>query len=118
MDLDVISTVITVLMATVGFTMVFRMCRPFNRKRTTLMIGLVILFLGALLIMPEFFEITLPDYGGWLVLAVFSLLIPSVIYTMNGGLKRIYKTIDGFLDKMNDASESRKKKRKNQRDKF
>ncbi|MCQ2456857.1 MAG: HAD-IC family P-type ATPase, partial [Clostridia bacterium] len=85
MDTAVSSSVITILMGLVGFTMIFKLCRPFNKQRTVLITGLGVLFIAALLIMPGFFEITPPDYGGWLVLAVFTLLIPSVIYSMSNG---------------------------------
>ncbi len=87
MDTAVSSSVITILMGLVGFTMIFKLCRPFNKQRTVLITGLGVLFIAALLIMPGFFEITPPDYGGWLVLAVFTLLIPSVIYSMSNGIK-------------------------------
>lgn len=105
MSSDISSSIITILMGLVGFTMIFRLCRPFNVKRAALIISLAILFVAALLIMPSFFEITAPDYGGWLVLGVFSLLIPSVIYTMSGGLKAFTAYIYGLAKKIVDSKD-------------
>lgn len=84
---EISSSIITILMGLVGFTMIFTLCRPFNKRRVLLICSLALLFLGALILMPSFFEITHPDYGGYLVLGVFTLLIPSVIYTLSAMLK-------------------------------
>ena len=89
MDPAISSSIITFLMGLVGFTMIFRLCRPFNRVRTVLAVSLIVLFIGALIIMPGFFEIVCPDFGGWLVFAVFAMLIPSVIFTMDHTLAAI-----------------------------
>ena len=103
MNQEVASSVITILMGLVGFTMIFTLCRPFNKQRTALLVGLVVLFVAALLIMPWFFEITPPDYGGWLVLGVFSLLIPSVIYTMSAGLKVLSRSLFVLAKKIEES---------------
>ena len=83
MNPSVSSTVSTLLMALVGFTMVVKMCRPFNKIRVTLVISLGVLFFIGILVLPGFFEISAPDFGGYLVLGVFTLLIPSVIFTLS-----------------------------------
>lgn len=102
---DMTSSIITILMGLVGFTMIFRLCRPFNKRRVALLCGLVVLFMGALIVMPSFFEITHPDYGGWLVLGVFALLIPSVIYTLSATLRVTAQYVFKLADTI---SESRK----------
>ncbi len=83
MDKNVASTVSTLLMALVGFTMVVKMCRPFNKIRIALIVTLVLLFILGVTVFPLFFEIYTPDFGGFLVLGVFTLLIPSVIFTLS-----------------------------------
>lgn len=105
MKQNIASSVITILMGLVGFTMIFTLCRPFNKKRSALLIGLILLFIAALIIMPSFFEITPPDYGGWLVLGVFSLLIPSVIYTMSAALKAFARSIFTLAKKIEESRE-------------
>lgn len=103
MSSDIASSIVTILMGLVGFTMIFKLCRPFNKKRAALLIGLVVLFIAALLVMPSFFEITPPDYGGWLVLGVFTLLIPSVIYSMSHGLKAMTQWIYDLAKRIADS---------------
>lgn len=102
---DMTSSIITILMGLVGFTMIFKLCRPFNKRRVALICTLAILFFGALIVMPSFFEITHPDYGGCLVLGVFALLIPSVIYTLSGALRVFAQYVFKLADTI---SESRK----------
>jgi len=104
-DQAIASSVITILMGLVGFTMIFLLCRPFNKKRTALLLSLMVLFVAALLIMPSFFEITPPDYGGWLVLGVFSLLIPSVIYTMLHALRAFSRSLFKLARKIEETKE-------------
>ena len=97
MNPKVSSTVSTLLMALVGYTMVVKMCRPFNKIRIALVVALVLLFFIGILILPGFFEITAPDFGGYLVLGVFTLLIPSVIFSLSHAITAarnwIYKMI-------------------------
>lgn len=85
-DSAVSSSICTMLMGIVGFAMIIRLCRPFNKVRYALVFAMAILFVGALIVMPEFFEIVCPDFGGWLVFAVFVLLIPTVISAVDRAL--------------------------------
>lgn len=100
-DTAVSSSIITLLMGLAGFSMIYRLCRPFNKIRTALMVGLPILFIGALIIMPSFFEISPLGFGGWLIFAVFALLIPSITYVLSLGVEklsiRVQKRVDKFL---------------------
>ena len=86
LDSDITSTISTILMGLVGFAMIYRICRPFNWKRIVLLCGLVVLFVAAMLILPRFFTLTALDRRGWLVLAVFALLIPSVLFAASRSL--------------------------------
>ncbi len=104
-DGDIASSIITVLMGLVGFTMIFTLCRPFNKRRAALLCSLVVLFAGAFVIMPGFFELTHPDYGGWLVLGVFTLLIPSVIYTLSSLLRVLARWLVKLAGGIERASE-------------
>lgn len=90
---DISYAICTILMALVGFTMVFKMCHPFTKIRAAMMITIVVLFLLAIFILPDLFCIVAPDFGGWLVLSVFTLLIPSVIFSMTSILKWLKKAL-------------------------
>ena len=56
------------------------------------------LFIVGILVMPGFFEITAPDFGGYLVLGVFALLIPSVIFTLSHAIRAGRNWIVKMLD--------------------
>ena len=86
LDSDITSTISTILMGLVGFAMIYRICRPFNWKRIVLLCGLAVLFVAAMLILPRFFTLTALDRRGWLILAVFALLIPSVLFAASRSL--------------------------------
>ncbi|MBR3423702.1 MAG: HAD-IC family P-type ATPase, partial [Clostridia bacterium] len=106
---SVTSTVSTLLMALVGYTMVVKMCRPFNKVRIALVVTLVLLFFIGIFALPGFFEITAPDFGGYLVLGVFTLLIPSVIFTLSHAISAaknwVYKMI---VERKNEGANANK----------
>ncbi len=91
------STVIAVLMALVGFTMVVKIARPFNLVRGILVGGIVLLFILGISVMPWFFELVMPDFGGMLVLSVFTLLIPSVIFTLSHVITAATRAIEKMI---------------------
>jgi cation-transporting ATPase E len=76
-----ISTISVALMALVGFAMLYRICRPFTWQRGLLVAGLMLAFLLAVILVPDFFALTSPDFGGWMVLTVLALLIPSLVWS-------------------------------------
>ena len=94
------TTTATLLMGFVGFAMIVRICLPFTKLRAAMTIGLVAMFLAAILLLPEFFTLSALDLRAWLVLIVFSLLIPSVFYAANFALNHIakaYRTVKAKL---------------------
>ena len=94
---DISSTIIAVLMALVGFTMVVKISRPFNTIHWILLGGIILLFILGVTIMPRFFELVMPDFGGMLVLAVFTLLIPSVIFTLSHAITAATRAIEKMI---------------------
>ena len=94
---DISSTIIAVLMALVGFTMVVKIARPFNLIHGILVGGIILLFILGISIMPRFFELVMPDFGGMLVLAVFTLLIPSVIFTLSHAITAATRAIEKMI---------------------
>ncbi|MBQ6262889.1 MAG: HAD-IC family P-type ATPase [Clostridia bacterium] len=101
---SVTSTVATLLMALVGYTMVVKMCRPFNKIRIALVATLVLLFFVGIFALPGFFEITAPDFGGYLVLGVFTLLIPSVIFTLSHAITAARNWIYNMIEERRNGS--------------
>lgn len=83
MDINETSTITTILVSAVGFMMIWRVSRPFNWQRAVLLILLILAFIGALIIMPDMFGLSAISFGSILVLSVFLLLIPSVMWVFS-----------------------------------
>ena len=96
---EMISTISTILMGGVGFAMVFRISRPFNWKRAVLLGGLLTLFVGTMLIVPGFLSLAPIDFQGALVLVVFALLIPSVLFAFSRSLTWLSTQIKAWFEK-------------------
>ena len=96
---EMISTISTILMGGVGFAMVFRISRPFNWKRAVLLGGLLTLFVGTMLIVPGFLSLSPIDFQGALVLVVFALLIPSVLFAFSRSLTWLSTQIKTWFEK-------------------
>ena len=94
------SSIVAILMSLVGFTMVFKMCRPFNITRSILLIGIMALFVVSLIFLPEFFAVTSLNYRGWLIFSVFALLIPSVIYTLSKAFDKFPDFLSVMIEKL------------------
>jgi len=84
-----VTTIAALLITSVGLIMVWKVCRPFNRLRAGLLAGLVALFIAVLAIVPKLFSIVPISFGSTLILAVFILLIPSVMWLFSVGLDKI-----------------------------
>lgn len=99
LDEEMTSTISTILMGCVGFAMVFRISRPFNWQRAVLLVGLIVLFLAAMLILPDFLSLVPLDLQASLVLAVFILLIPSSLFAFSRALQWLAETIRALIDR-------------------
>ena len=96
---EMISTISTILMGGVGFAMVFRFSRPFIWSRAVLLGGLLTLFVGTMLIVPGFLSLAPLDFQGALVLVVFALLIPSVLFAFSRSLTWLSTQIKTWFEK-------------------
>jgi cation-transporting P-type ATPase E len=83
-----VTTIAAILITSVGLIMVFKVCRPFNWMRVVLFCGLIVLFIGFLAVVPGLFSIIPIGFGSTLVLGVFLLLIPSVMWAFSRGLDK------------------------------
>lgn len=84
-----VTTIAAVLITCVGFIMVWKVCKPFNWMRAVMLASLVVLFVGVLAYVPDVFSIVPIDFGSKLVLGVFVLLIPSVMWLFSAGIEKI-----------------------------
>jgi cation-transporting ATPase E len=79
MPLAEISTVTTILIAFVGFCMIWRVSTPFNLRRIILFVSLIIAFIIILIFVPSLFSLSPLSLGSGLVLFVLALLIIPVM---------------------------------------
>ena len=75
-----LSTLATVLMAFVGLLVLYYISRPLDWKRRTLLGTMTAGMLIAIVFFGAFFELTALDFQSALVIVVFLLLAPSVIW--------------------------------------
>lgn len=95
LEMDMISTVCTLLVCTVGMIMLFVTCRPFNLVRIVLFSGIaVLLVLAVALFGGTIFGMVVLDVRCILILGVFMLLSPSVFYALS-------KSTDFICEKVN-----------------
>ena len=86
-----VSTIAAVLISCVGLIMVWKVSTPLNWQRGLLLVSLVALFLVALTFFPALFSIVPLGLGSALVLGVFILLIPSLMWLTFTGMEKIEK---------------------------
>ena len=89
-DDAVVNTIASALLTAVGFFMLWRVCHPFNWKKGLLLGGMVALYLLAVTIVPQLFSLHPLGFGGWLLLVVFLLLMPSVLFAFTKLADPIY----------------------------
>ena len=91
-----ISTITALLVTIVGFFMVWKVAKPVNRLHLGMMAGLILALVFIVLVIPGAFSLTALSFGGVLVLTVFVLLIPSVVWLLNKALEGL----DLFLKRL------------------
>ena len=91
-----ISTITALLVTIVGFFMVWKVAKPVNRLHLGMMAGLILALVFIVLVIPGAFSLTTLSFGGVLVLTVFVLLIPSVVWLLNKALEGL----DLFLKRL------------------
>ncbi len=110
---EIISTVSALLMTLVGFMVIFRMCKPFNYRRVLLLCGLFISFALAISIAPGFFALVELNLGGFLILVVFAVMIPTMLSAITRGLNFLSEKIHilaGKFRKKYKSTDSKKTK--------
>ncbi len=79
---DSASTMAVLVTASVMFSVLFVVCRPFNRMRMVMLVWLVCLFIAACIVLPQLFYIVRLDsvqMAATAVIAMISVLIMSIV---------------------------------------
>ena len=84
-----LSTLATVIMGEVGLLVLYYISRPLDWKRGTLLGAMSAAFVVAVLYFGDMFELTPLDFQAGLVIVVFLMLTPSVIFVFERGLDMI-----------------------------
>ena len=70
-------TMSALLMAFIGFMMVFHTCRPFNAIRRVLMVVVVLLFVGCAIVLPGLFSLApIPGKAVWITVGLMAASVP------------------------------------------
>ncbi len=81
-----LSTLATVIMGEVGLLVLYYISKPLDWKRGSLLAAMSAAFAVAVLWFGEMFELTALDFQAGLVIVVFLMLTPSVIFVFEKGL--------------------------------
>jgi len=97
---DMLSTICTLVVCTVGMIMLFVTCRPFNTVRTVLFSGVSALMLIAVAFFGgTFFGMVMLDFQCILILSVFMLLSPSAFYAISRSLDFVNMKWNGLKER-------------------
>ena len=101
---SMMSTICTLIIATVGLIVLHNNCRPYNRLRKILM-GVVILGMAvAIAFLPDLFTLTSLDSGSVLVLLVFVLLAYPLMMVLTRGHEMLQKKLRDVRGKVSIVS--------------
>ncbi len=80
---NITSTLIVMMTATTGFIFLYRLCRPFNLLRGSLMVFLISLFVYMLLFQFKFFDLSQVNSGTMLLYVVFAICSVYIFDKLN-----------------------------------
>lgn len=92
-----LSTLATVLMGFVGLLVLYYISKPLDVKRWVLLGTMTVAMIVAVLAFGSFFELTALDFQSWLVIVVFLMLAPSVIYVFERMFEKVWTVLDEKL---------------------
>ena len=114
---NMMGTVCTLVMSIVGLLVVHRLCIPYNLLHKALMVTLIVIFAVCIIFVPGMFSLTNVDFGGTLVLIVFSLLAWPALKAISMAEDKVCSSLRGLKKPGRHAAEkgahvSRAKKRR------
>lgn len=80
---NITSTLIVMMTATTGFIFLYRLCKPFNLLRGSLMVFLISLFVYMLLFQFKFFDLSQVNSGTMLLYVVFAICSVYIFDKLN-----------------------------------
>ena len=89
-----LTTLATAVMGFVGLLVLYYVSRPLDWKRWTLLGAMSIGMLLSVTLLGSFFELTALDFQSWLVIVMFLLLAPSVVYVFEKTFEKIWLLLD------------------------
>ena len=105
-----LSTLATVIMGEVGLLVLYYISRPLDWKRWTLLGTMAGAFVVAVLGFGSFFQLTPLDFQSGLVIVVFLLLTPSVIYVLERGVDAVVRLVELFKKVAQESERTRREK--------
>ncbi len=91
---DITSTLIVMMTATTGFIFLYRLCKPFNILRGTLLVTLIVTFIYLILRQYKFFDLNQVNDGTMLLYIVFAICSVYIFDKLNKAVHIILKIFD------------------------
>ena len=85
------------VLAFVGLLVLYYISRPLDKKRWILLGAMTLGMVIAISFFGSFFELTALDFQSALVIVVFLMLAPSVIYVFEKGFEWLWKVMDAHV---------------------
>ena len=104
-----LSTLATVLMGFVGLLVLYYVSRPLDWKRWTLLGAMTVAMLISVLAFGPFFDLTALDFQSALVIVVFLMLAPSVIYVFEKTFEKVWVLMERVAGRRGDSRRNRRK---------
>lgn len=108
-----LSTLSTVVMGFVGILVLYYISKPLDRKRWTLLVGMSVAMIFAIFGLGNFFDLTPLDFQSGLVISVFLLLAPSVIWFFERSFKVGSEILQKLVEYRSLVKRKKTRKRKN-----
>ena len=89
-----LTTLSTAVMGFVGLLVLYYVSRPLDWKRWTLLGAMSLSMVLSVTLFGSFFGLTALDFQSWLVIVMFLLLAPSVIYVFEKTFEKIWQLLD------------------------
>ena len=93
-DSDLTSTLIVLMTATTGFIFLFRICRPYNWLRLTLLIFLILIFSYGVMFQYEFFDMSQINFNTCILYIVFYICSIWIFDKLNNIVHYIISKFD------------------------
>lgn len=93
LDSNLTSTLIVIMTGTTGFIFLFRLCRPFNLLRGSLLVFLIALFIYILMFWYDFFDLSQITFSTMLLYIVFAICSVYIFDKLNGFVSFIVRKI-------------------------